>query len=82
MLTFDESRITLKLNHTLQEYIIAVNANTTSYDKLCKHLKISFAEARAIYDRIYNLPLSDIGETKRLQYLETGTDWRVNNAHT
>ena len=70
MLTFDKSRMIIKPNHTLTEYIIAVNANTTTYEKLCKHLKITFAEARAIYDRIYKLPIDDIAEIKKLQYSE------------
>ena len=82
MLIFDESRITLKQGHTITEYIIAANAINTSYTRLCNYLKMPFAEVRAMYDKIYNLPLSDIGETKRLQTVKTGTDWRKANANT
>ena len=33
------------------------NATRTSYAELCSALKISFDEARKIYDKVYNLPV-------------------------
>ncbi len=54
--------IKLKRGHTYEEYVIRRNAIRASYAELCPALKISFDEAREIYDKVYNLPLSQIGE--------------------
>lgn len=76
MLKYDKRQVHLKRGHTYEEFVIAQNALTTSYDRLCEYLKISFEEAKAIYDNIYNLPIEAIGNTK-LQTLKTGTDWHM-----
>ena len=54
--------IKLKRGHTYEEFVIRNNATRASYAELCSALKISFDEAREIYDKVYNLPLSQIGE--------------------
>ena len=54
--------IKLKRGHTYEEFVIRNNAIRASYAELCSALKISFDEAREIYDKVYNLPLSQIGE--------------------
>ena len=54
--------IRLKRGHTYEEFVIRNNATRTSYAELCPALKISFDEAREIYDKVYNLQLSQIGE--------------------
>ena len=54
--------IKLKRGHTYEEFVIRNNAIRASYAGLCPALKISFDEARKIYDKVYNLPLSQIGE--------------------
>lgn len=74
MLKYDKRQVHLKRGHTYNEFVIAKNATSTSYDKLCDYLGISFVEAREIYDGIYNLPIESIGNT-RLQTVKTGTDW-------
>ena len=84
--------IKLKRGHTYEEFVIRNNAIRASYAELCSALKISFDEARKIYDKVYNLPLSQIGAWRdkerpvpmcaagapsRLETLRTGTDWRA-----
>lgn len=73
---------------TINDYIIRANAEKVSYDRLCRALKLTFDEARAIYDRVWNVPLSAIGSKNppklmsaaprpsRLQCIRSGTDWR------
>ena len=62
MLIPTRKSIKLKRGHTCEEFIIRNNATRASYAELCSALKISFDEAREIYDKVYNLPLSQIGE--------------------
>lgn len=89
---FDKSQIRLKKGYTINDYIIKRNEGMASYDTICKELKIKIDEARAIYDRIYNIPLSAIGTRRRepsmmcaspkpptLVCLKTGTNWRKSN---
>ena len=54
--------IKLECGHTYEEFVIRYYAIRASYAELCPALKISFDEAREIYDKVYNLPLSQIGE--------------------
>ena len=62
MLIPTKRSIKLECGHTYEEYIIRYYAIRASYAELCSALKISFDEAREIYDKVYNLPLSQIGE--------------------
>ena len=88
ILLFDSSTIKLNDGYTLNDYIIRANAEKVSYDRLCRALKLTFDEARAIYDKVWNIPLIAIGSIKppklmsstpkpsRLQFIRSGTDWR------
>ena len=76
ILLFDSSSINLNDGFTMNDYIIRVNANKVSYDKLCDVLNLTFDEAKASYDKTWNLPIEAIGGRKKLEYLRTGTDWR------
>ena len=73
---FNSSTIKLNEGFTMNDYIIRVNANKVSYDKLCDKLNISFEEAKASYDKTWNLPIEAIGRPKPLEYLKTGANWR------
>lgn len=88
ILLFDSSTIKLNDGYTLNDYIIRANAEKVSYDRLCRALNLTFDEARAIYDKVWNVPLSEIGSIKppklmsatprpsRLQLIRSGADWR------
>jgi len=78
MLKFNKASIALKRGHTFEEFVIANNSISTSYEDICKYLKITSGAARAIYDKIYNLPVEKIGAVKKpkLQTVKTGADWR------
>ena len=92
MLIPTKRSIKLECGHTYEEFVIRYYAIRASYAELCQALKISFDEAREIYDKVYNLPLSQIGEwcdkerpalmcaakaPSRLETFRTGTDWRA-----
>ena len=76
ILLFDSSMIKLNDGFTINDYIIRANADKVSYDKLCDKLNITFEEAKASYDKTWNLPIEAIGRHKPLEYLRTGTNWR------
>lgn len=76
ILLFNSSSVTLNDGFTMNDYIIRANAEKVSYDRLCRALKLTFDEARAIYDRVWNLPITAIGNHKRLQTIRTGADLR------
>ena len=62
MFKANKKDIKLKRGHTYEEFVIRYYAIRASYTEICSALKISFDEAREIYDKVYNLPLSQIGE--------------------
>ena len=76
ILLFDGSRMELNDGYTMNDYIIRVNAERVSYETICRVLKLTFDEARSIYDKVWNLPITEIGSHKRLQTIRTGADWR------
>ena len=76
ILLFDSSRVELNDGFTMNDYIIRANAEKVSYETICRVLKLTFDEARLIYDKVWNLPITAIGQHKRLQTLRTGADWR------
>ena len=76
ILLFDSSRVELNDGYTANDYIIRANAEKVSYETICRVLKLTFDEARSIYDKVWNLPMTAIGNHKRLQTIRTGTDWR------
>ena len=90
ILLFNSSSVTLNDGFTLNDYIIRVNADKVSYYDICQILKLKLREARAIYDKVWNVPLEDIGtprktlalvnptntELSRLVLIKNGADWR------
>ena len=64
ILVFDKSSIRLKKGFTITDYIVKRNEKTTSYQTLCEYFNLSYSEVRAIYDRVWNIPLSRIGTLK------------------
>ena len=76
ILLFDSSRVELNDGYTMNDYIIRANAEKVSYETICRVLKLTFDEAKASYDKTWNLPIEAIGGRKKLEYLRTGTDWR------
>lgn len=65
MLIASKKSVKLKPGHTYVEYILKRNETCASYDDLCAALKLKFPEARAIYDRVSDLQLEDIGEIRQ-----------------
>ena len=88
ILLFNSSSVTLNDGFTLNDYIIRANANNVSYDRLCWSLGITVGEAKASYDKTWNIPLEAVGTIKpnlllsaiacapKLKCVRTGTDWR------
>lgn len=76
ILQFNSSSVNLNNGYTLNDYIIRANANNVSYDKLCEKLHITVDEAKASYDKTWNIPLEAVGTIRRVGLLKTGTDWR------
>ena len=56
-----KSTIRLKKGFTYSDYVIKRNEIDTSYFELCRKLKISLEQARAGYDKTFNLKLEDVG---------------------
>ena len=90
ILLFDSSMVELNDGYAMNDYIIRANAEKVSYYDICQILKLKLHEARAIYDKVWNVPLEDIGtprktlalvsptniELSRLVLLKNGADWR------
>lgn len=60
---FNRNRVDLKKGRTFEEFILKYNEDV-EYSDICEYLSISVEEARAIYDRVYNMNIEDIGRVK------------------
>ena len=64
MIIYNKSSIRLKNGFEYEDYIIKANETKSSYDKICDYLGLTFEQARARYDRVFNLAIEDIGTIK------------------
>ena len=65
MLIISRTAIDLKDGHTYFEYLIKRNEDISTYPDIANALGITFDEAKAIYDRVFNIPLEAIGTIKK-----------------
>lgn len=62
---YNKSSIRLKNGFEYEDYILKCNEIKSSYDEICDYLGLTFEQARARYDRVFNLAIEDIGTVKR-----------------
>lgn len=77
MVIYSKSSIRLKNSFEYEDYILKCNEIKSSYEEICDYLGLTFEQARARYDRVWNLAIEDIGTIERsLQTVRTGEKWR------
>lgn len=65
MVIYNKSSIRLKDGFEYEDYILKCNEIKSSYEEICDYLGLTFEEAGARYDRVFNLAIEDIGTIKR-----------------
>lgn len=62
---YNKSSIRLKDGFEYEDYILKCNEIKSSYEEICDYLGLTFEQARARYDGIFNLRIRDIGAIRR-----------------
>lgn len=61
MVIYSKSSIRLKNGFEYEDYILKANESKASYEEICDYLGLTFEQARARYDKVFNLAIEDIG---------------------